>query len=312
MLEILKNSKSRRYFIVITILLMAVTLFAYHALETDLTGWNSWKGLLKNIMVEVFASTLAAGFFLWLFSFLAPNEKPLQDIESLDSVITKQRHKYSLSDTSHWLHDGQIGRWVRVAAIPYLAKRGLTNSRKIRIEMILFNPKNEKLIEKYVEYRQSLEFEDNLDLSTKSIKCEILATIVLSQYYNKSKHPMDISIYLSDDFLGYRIDINSICGFLTHINHKDVPTLSFNKGDSKDKRTNYNLFSLQFDYKKSLLMQINSNNPNRLLSLHDINNKDRIGDVKEYLRDIDLLLYEDDDTIENIIKRATATDKEYV
>jgi hypothetical protein len=222
--------KSRRYNFILTVSgiliiigIIRIYVIPYHFPLPENEGIEYFKSILDKISTSLIVSIIIAWF---LFKIEIPEEvTKLEIIEPnrLKEVFTRAR-----LDSNFWFFSGGAGRYTRAVTLPEMSKlsQDLNESRNFRI--LLLNPNDINLCDKYSDYRNSLKsVKSKTDNWTKEyVQNEIIATIC-SAYIQKSLNPLlEISIFLKSTFSTMRIDLSQSNCIVTKEDKKDLALLT--------------------------------------------------------------------------------------
>lgn len=216
-LDSAKDSVSRRMILVTSIslfVLFAVTLWW-------LTGVvladpkNSFLLLLSQILNGIVQALATSGFLLILIRLVSRRENDFRAISVLDPAQTSSAHEAELKRTDFWKHDGHIGRWVRTTAIPSLAKQSNDFGADRTVELLILDPLNLDVCNRYASYRERLKQEAPVLGHYEDTIAELITTCLAAAIYNSKYAGLQVSVYLKSRIEYSRMDIGATRAFHT-------------------------------------------------------------------------------------------------
>ena len=224
------NSYIRNKFI-FTILnllfLLLVIRFFVFPIETLVDEANEiFTSFIDKFVASVFTAVLV-GYFLYTMQV----EEKKREIEFTDSSYEIEKHlRNARATTEKWCFNGGLGRYTKFSTIPELSRLASDERRTISVNLVMINPFNRKLMEKYIEFRISVEDENNKKSWVElEVQSEILTTIVTAFYYKKINQFLNISLYIKDFFTLTRMDISSSVAVITR-EDPSIPSIIAKKG----------------------------------------------------------------------------------
>ncbi|TXE03730.1 hypothetical protein [Algoriphagus aquimarinus] len=219
--------KSRRRSFLITVSLILFVIFIvriyvipYHFFSNKSEGLVYFISILDKISTSLIVSIFIAWF---LFKIEVPEE--VTKLEIIEPNRLKELFVRARLDTNFWFFSGGTGRYTRAVTIPEITKisKDLNESRNFKI--LLMNPKDKNLCNKYANYRNSLKSAKNTIWTTNYVQNEIIATIC-SAYIHKSLNPLlEINLFLKSTFSTMRIDLSQSNCIVTKEDKKDLALL---------------------------------------------------------------------------------------
>lgn len=205
---ILSSPSQRRSFLLLSLLLLALgsigfVVIAIYAPNTPV--WNAVNSFFISVVSGgVFA--LASSLYL-LYFFEDPNEI------AASSVLLPNDIGQTLEEVAKKASDYKIfvrtGRHFRAEVLPILAKQARQNRRRIRIEVVLLDFRDEAICDKYAAYRKVSSF-DGKSWCTRYVQTEVLATIrKLIDTSKENSGLLDIRLFLSTRLSTFRIEGSS-------------------------------------------------------------------------------------------------------
>jgi hypothetical protein len=218
---ILSSPSQRRSFLLLSVLLLGcglvgILVIAFQAPNTPV--WNALNSFFISVVAGgVFA--LTSGLYL-LYFFEDPN-----DIAA-SSVLLPKDIGQTLEHIAKRAPDYKIfvrtGRHFRAEILPILAKQARHNRRRIRIEVVLLDFREEAICDKYATYRKVSSF-DGKSWCVRYVQTEVLATILkLIDASREYCGLLDIRLFLSRRLSTFRIEGSSDEILVTREDPKDT------------------------------------------------------------------------------------------
>lgn len=218
---ILNSPSQRRIFLLATGLVLLISTaiavaVAYFAPNTP--TWNVFNNILASIISSGIFAVVATLYLSYFFR--DPNE-----LEA-SSILLPEDIGQKLISIAKAAPDYQIyvrtGRHFRAETLPVLLKTARESRRPIQIDVVLLNPRNHQICEKYAQYRMSASF-DKKSWSTQYVKSEIMATILtLIDAAHSNQGLVNINLFLSDRLSIFRIEGSSNEILITREDPKDT------------------------------------------------------------------------------------------
>jgi hypothetical protein len=302
MLDKLKSLEARRQFLVVSVLAAVVALGANLLLvqESIHHAPTALNASLQQVSAGIFTGAVTAAFITLMFSWLLGKEESLTLVETLDPLRIRREHEKALNETDFWFHLGHWGRWTRIEAIPALSKRAMASGRKFRVCLIVIDPSDAAACGAFTAYRNQVRSGGNPATSEQTI-AEILATVVCAATASQHFLAMDVSLFFTHHFSSSRLDVSSSVAFATLVNPRAPALAYFNRPGRVS--TFYDAALNDFEVMKSLSIPFRPAAP---LTLPLTAEK-----VKAFLEENHLPAYNDEQMVEDVIKRASSTDHPY-
>jgi hypothetical protein len=296
-LEQLHTTRSKRVFIfsASALFLLQVLVLGIINYKSDHLGEIAFS-LTNEVLVHLIAASITAIFLVLLLIYLLPIEEQQKVVEVLDPSHTKVMHDAALRGTDFWFHQGHIGRWVRIAAMPAMAKSSVEHGATATIKLLVLNPKNEELCNHYLDYRRRIPFKENDIRTVPDVQAEILATVLLASYFHHAHSGLIIHVYLADQLILTRDDISATVAFRTQIDPR-CPSLAFRNVTKASERSEfYSIARLNFEYAARRADEI------QLTQCAELATLDRAQCV-ECLTTAKLLIHNNNAFLDNVIRR---------
>lgn len=247
-LEDLKDGRSRWTVVVVSALSLGLSVVGLYLLyRAELSkGTSATRLLLIQILSGAVTAFVTTVFIVLIARLVAAREAAMSSIVVVDPGRTAYLHKEALKETEFWHHDGHIGRWVRTAALPALAKYSNDHGANREVILHIMNPLNLRVCTAYADYRSRLATESPRVGHYNDTVCELVATTLMAVAYNAKYSGLTVRVYFKDAINFSRTDLASSSGFITladpRCNALIVPKVS-----SLDRHGHYEAMRLSFD-----------------------------------------------------------------
>lgn len=295
----LKTKRGKTIFFFVLILLVVIEFTLYLLLHFK-TSWFHAEviNIGKEVLADIIAATITSGVVALLIFLLLPTENTHKSVEVVDSTKRKELHKWALKNTNYWLHIGHTARWVRLEAMSYLSKISIEKGIDTSVKIIVFNPVNYSICEKYSKYRNRISFKEKGDSkSPESIIADIIAAILSAKYYNQNSCGLTVDVFLTDEFYIFREDISNNACFITQPDPRSYAIALFNLESERTnselyygKRVNFNIKTqllVKLDFTKTRYLPVNPNSENVKKVLNNLN----IRNVSDKVIDLSIQRY---------------------
>ncbi|GAA4448696.1 hypothetical protein GCM10023189_06950 [Nibrella saemangeumensis] len=176
------------------------------------------ESFIDKFITSVFTAVIVGYFLFWI---IADEKKKQIEFTESRSEIEKYLSN-SRKTTDSWLFNGGLGRYTKSDTIPKLSEHALKERKTIYINIIVLHPFNISLLNKYIDFRLSVESPNKRAKWTiLEAQSEILATIITALYYKKHNQFLNISIKVKDFFTLSRMDISNSLAVIT----REDPTI---------------------------------------------------------------------------------------
>lgn len=302
MLDKLKSLEARRQFLVVSVLAAVVALIANILLvqQSIHHAPTALNASLQQISAGIFTGAVTAAFITLMFSWLLGKEESLTSVETLDPLRTRREHEKALNETDFWFHLGHSGKWTRIEAIPALSKRAIASGRKYRVCFIVIDPSDAAACEAFTAYRNQTRRGGSPATSEQTI-AEVLATVVCTATASQHFPALDVSLFFTRHFSSSRLDISASVAFATLIDPRAPALAYFNRPGQA--LTFYDAALNDFEAMKSLSIPFQPVAPLAFPLTVD--------KVKSFLEENHLPAYNDEQVVEDIIRRASSNDHAY-
>ena len=204
---VLKSSYNRRIFFTIAIgSIILIVLIQYFMLPN--LGLNDVLQLkIFSVLDKLLTALISGTFLMAIISYLLPIETIRGQFKLIHPREVKVKLQEILLNSHDVVYSGHTGRWTRSKTIPYLASEARDNNQVKNIDVIIINPNNVSICEKYSNYRSGLSSSASANLNdVQSVRIQLLATIMNSINWSIKEPLLNISIQLTDNFTVFRYD----------------------------------------------------------------------------------------------------------
>lgn len=214
--RVLREARARWPFLVALGLVLALDI-ALFALVKDLTQWDGIAAILQSI-----ASSLVASLFVavMILTYLPgpDEERPLKQIDSGEiSPLLESAAKAS----RNWAFSGGSGRFLRAVTLPALLKTARDDHVSVILRVVLYDPDNSALCERYAAYRTGYVKTDK-PWTAERVQIEIISTLFDLYCAAQATEGLDLRIALSQTMSALRYDISDKYAIIT-TDGKDTP-----------------------------------------------------------------------------------------
>jgi hypothetical protein len=131
---------------------------------------------LNNFLISIVASGAFAVFSVMFIEFFADPAQEHDKIVVLPQDIGKHLDRIAAEATDYRIYV-RTGRYFRSSILPRLLDQARTGKRKLRVEVVLLDFRDEVMCKRYSQYRSGASF-DTTDWSIDYVQTEILATVM--------------------------------------------------------------------------------------------------------------------------------------
>ncbi|WP_141715730.1 hypothetical protein [Burkholderia ubonensis] len=216
--EILDKGRPRSYFLcgVLVILfgLFAIRFWMIPAgdVTLKLTGLKFLAQFTEDLSAGLIVS-VAIAFFMW---WIAPPKTENPGISLIPAEDLKKVFSGALKKSSRWMFSGGCGRYFRTAVLDAMVGRTRADSFAVKVEAVILNPENHKLCEHHAKFRAATRRgQSEGGWTAAKVKQELLATLIIAKKKKYENQLIDLDIYVSDYFSGFRVDIAQDCAIET-------------------------------------------------------------------------------------------------
>lgn len=206
--SILSSPSQRRSFLLLSLLILGIGLVGIFGLAFYAPNTPVWAALNSFFISVVSGGCLSLASSLYLLYFFEdPNEIAAssvllpKDIGETLKNIAKRAPSYRIFV--------RTGRHFRSEILPILVNYARQNRRRIIIEIVLLDFRDEALCSKYADYRKASSFDRN-SWSLEYVQTEVLATVLkLIEAINQNRELINIHLFLSRRLSTFRIEGSS-------------------------------------------------------------------------------------------------------
>lgn len=187
-------------------LLLIARLFLL--LPVDPTSSSVLLASAQNICDNLIASCVVVCAATLLLVSLSNPEVEYENLTTLAPWHIHPTLLEPLSTTANYWFRGRSGRFFRSSVLPALVEASKRNASTRRVHLLLPDPGNVLMLERYAAYRNSLHFEKQGSWTVRRVQAEIYATIlaVAEQASLNSLFAADIAVV--QDYTLFRIDMS--------------------------------------------------------------------------------------------------------
>lgn len=205
MKALLQHKATRKKFLIIIGLILSIIIllriFVFKSHDFEIIQF------ISSILDKAFISLFIA-LFLALFLFYIEVPEDEKKLEIVESSRLKEIFLKNYSQTDYWYFSGGTGRYMRYETINKLSEISNNKNEHINIKLILINPFDDNICEKYASFRESFEVDKTQTWTKSYVQNQIMATIISCIIYQNDNPLLDISIHLKNAFSMFRLDFN--------------------------------------------------------------------------------------------------------
>ena len=247
MLEFLRNTTSRRIFLVLAALAGVIAYGGAVYLDSSRQKIDLFDGAMAGLIQLLYGGAGAifgAGLVLLLFRLFRKQETRMEQVECLDPAQTRLQHDQAVKSTDFWFHNGHIARWVRTTALDELTNRARQGSVK-DIKVLVIDPRDPQMVTAYATYRSRIGYREDHFTTADDTLQEILATVIALQICNDGNRGVVAELYFRDVLSYSRVDISASRAFRTLVDPRVPSAVYHNQTD--DVRTSF-YYALKEDF----------------------------------------------------------------
>jgi hypothetical protein len=243
---ILSNKQYRKFFYLLSLLLLVVLVFIRYVLvpawDRNISG-NGAKALaqLSEGLTTSLIVTILIGSFLF---FVTPAVMKIAKIEPVEPKTINDLLKASTATSTTWTFRGAMGRYTRAETLPAIIKRARVSGVRRRLRLMILDPDNPRACRGYAEYRNGVASSSKAQspLTEITVRNQILATILAATKTSLTESMIDIEIYLVPMWSVVRIDLSDEYVILTSEDPRE-PGLRVDRGSHF-----YGTYSKELDF----------------------------------------------------------------
>lgn len=205
----------------------AILIFVFLLIFFSVNGFaiSSVINAISSLAIEIVAGASIILFFYSLYIFLIGSNIKDADIRVLRPQDINEEVKSLSSDTSTYLLWTRSGSFFRAYTLPTLDELARDKKRNIRIQLLLPNPEEERLVSSYSGILQSL----GENQEGNSLLSHVIATCLSCAIASANNRYLDVQIHLSHFLPSFRLDLSDNGVILTH-DDKAKSALYFKQG----------------------------------------------------------------------------------
>ena len=173
---IFSSPSQRRLFLLVSVslvVILALCILIIFDKSPDTRGWNLFLDVLVGVLASAIFIILGSLFVKYFFKdpheISFANKLLSKDIGPTLITMAKSATEYKLYV--------RTGRHFRAEILPILSDNATKLRRRVTVEAILLDFRNDDVCAKYASYRQSSSF-DHYNWTKEYVQTEILATIL--------------------------------------------------------------------------------------------------------------------------------------
>ncbi|WP_448138442.1 hypothetical protein [Sphingobacterium siyangense] len=201
------NHKVRKqflYFVIsILILLLIIRFLGFPIKALEETTNKEIISFIDKFVTSIITA-LIVGYFIYKLQ-IDEKKKSLEFTSSSPQIEDKLDQARNTCDS--WKFSGGLGRYTRYMTLPELSNISSKKRETYKIELIILNPENDILLQKYADFRNNVNHKANWNIYF--LRKEILATIYSAVCITKTNQFLEIDIFIKDFFTLSRMDISN-------------------------------------------------------------------------------------------------------
>jgi len=210
--EILNKKHYRRaFYVIFAVLVILILILRYSVLP--LFDQNLQAAIVPTIasfadkILTSLVVTVAVGSFIF---WLTPDIMSRSQMEVIEPRSISDLLEQAMKRTDVWWLKGGCGRYFRSMTLPEIAKAARGSSSTREINVLILDPRNEKLCAAYATYRGSLRSAKGEKSWTVSrVRNELYATLICIQIATYEEPLLRINLGLINVFSSFRFDLSS-------------------------------------------------------------------------------------------------------
>lgn len=191
-------------FIIAFLIFLLITRFGIFPIEGLKEKANQEFVSFIDKFVTSIITALVVGFFIYKLQI--DEKKKLLEFTSSSPQIEDKLHQ-ARNNCDSWKFNGGLGRYTRFKTLPELSNICIKKRETYKVEIIILNPENEVLLQKYADFRNSVDTKANCN--TLFLRKELLATIFSAINIARTNQFLEIDIFIKDFFTLSRMDISN-------------------------------------------------------------------------------------------------------
>lgn len=200
----LKIRKQFLFFVISTLILLLIIRFGVFPIESVNESTNKEIVSFIDKFVTSIITALIVGYFIYKLQ-IDEKKKSLEFTSSSPQIEDKLDQARKKCDS--WKFNGGLGRYTRYMTLPELSSISSKKRETYKVELIILNPENDILLQKYADFRNSVNLKANWNINF--LRKELLATLFSAIYTTKTNQFLEIDVYVKDFFTLSRMDISN-------------------------------------------------------------------------------------------------------
>ena len=209
----LSSKYARRRFFALFLLMPVLCAFVAY-----LIGQSDPEDFLRefsgSLLVEISAGSFIVLFVYALYVYFIGTEPP--ELSVIRSRNIGRKMKEMPIETSVYLFWGRSGGFFRDYPLMELNERATLEKRNIRIEVLIPDPSDPRLVSSYTGILRSLRE----PASGNPLLPQVLATCLACAILDSNNRFLQVSVHLSRYLPGFRLDLSDRAGILTQDDKK--------------------------------------------------------------------------------------------
>ncbi|MFQ3545804.1 hypothetical protein Q7A53_17125 [Halobacillus rhizosphaerae] len=228
--KILLSKYARRTFFFISLILFIILLLIRLLLMPALSNLldENIFNIINTMIDALFSTGVSTVVIASLAFWLTPRVVKKSQMEIVEPKQVKDYLERARETDEYWFMGG-TGRFTRSKTIPKLAIDARHSNFSKKIHIIMINPENRRVCEKYVDYRNKVKSGLNQRWNYKKLKKEILSTIVAAYTWRKEQPLLEVEVGLIEHYSLFRIDLSTELAVITKEDPSE-PALMCEKG----------------------------------------------------------------------------------
>lgn len=201
------NQKIRKqflYFVLGILTLLLIIRFGVFPIKSINESINREIVSFLDKFVSSIITALTVGYFIYKLQ-LDEKKKSLEFTSSSPQIEDKLDQARKTCDS--WKFNGGLGRYTRYMTLPELSSISSKKRETYKVELIILDPENDILLQKYADFRNSVNQKANWNINF--LRKELLATLFIAAYTTKTNQFLEIEVYVKDFFTLSRMDISN-------------------------------------------------------------------------------------------------------
>lgn len=202
----LNSPYARRWFWGAFLLLAGICLLLVYFINGSIT-----KEITTSFLIEVATGSLIIlGFYFLYFHLIGPNTAAHEVNVTRPNDIKKQMEALPLG-VSKYMFWGRSGGYFRAEPLLKLDEQARKNKHRIKVEVLLPDPGEARLVESYRGILKSLDE----DIGENPLLQNVLATSMACAILESNNMYLEINIHLSRFLPAFRVDLSDNGAILT-------------------------------------------------------------------------------------------------